>query len=219
MARNAELRNEYLKFIREYIDENHCAPRLEEIAQHFSVTEPTAHNMLISLEEEGFLYFDRDDLSGFFIRIIERVGTTSSPWEIGIMGGLDRYGKLLEFPKKHGHFPIVMPNYDVDQLFALQAWQHIPQADILANDLLLFDRNPDPRLGGICIIPIGNEWFLVRLISQDEDGRFLWNPIAYDEDTKEIYISYFEKKNVMLISVEKELILASAIALKRTLTI
>jgi SOS-response transcriptional repressor LexA len=43
--------------------------------------------------------------------------------------------------------------------------QHIPQADILAGDLLIFDQNQEPRVGGICIIPFGEDWLIVRLQS------------------------------------------------------
>ena len=219
MERISRLRSEYLDFIRRYIDENHCAPRLEEIAQHFSVTEPTAHKMLSSLQKAGYLSFDRDSLSGFYIRLVEWVGTTTLLSEIVITGGIDRYGQLHEFPKKHGHFPIVLPGYSMEKLFALQAWQHIPQADILAEDLLLFYQDKEPIVGGICILPICEDLIIVRLLSQNDDGRFIWSPLAYDETTKGIYQRYFEKQGITPAPVTKELILASAIALKRTLAI
>jgi len=41
---------EYLEFIREYIRKNESSPRLEEIAEHFHVTSPTAHKTLKALQ-------------------------------------------------------------------------------------------------------------------------------------------------------------------------
>jgi hypothetical protein len=175
--------------------------------------------MLRSLEEEGHLYFDRDDYSGFFIRLIEQLGTTSPLFEITITGGIDRYRRLREFPKKHGHFPVVLSGYEPDELFALQAWQHIPQADILANDLLIFDQAQEPKIGAMSVIPYSDDFILAHLVSQDDDGGYFWIPIGYDESNKEVYIKYFEKYGVTPASITQELIVASAIALKRILAI
>ena len=44
---------EYLDFIRDYIQENESAPRLDEIAKHFGVTSPTAHKALETLQEKA----------------------------------------------------------------------------------------------------------------------------------------------------------------------
>ncbi|MBN1536909.1 MAG: helix-turn-helix domain-containing protein [Anaerolineales bacterium] len=215
MTRRSDLRSEYLKFIRKYIDDNHCAPRLEEIAQYFNVTKPTAHKMLSSLMKEGQLVFNRDDYSGFYIRQIEKVGTTAYLTEIVIAGGIDRFGRLHEFPKKHGHFPLVLPGYDPDKLFALQAWQHIPQADILSNDLLIFYQELEPRIGGICIIPVDDDWLIVRLVKQDENRLFFWSPVVNSEGEKDTCRSL----GVTQEPITKEFVLANAIALKRTLSI
>ena len=48
---------EYLEFIREYIKQNECSPRLEEVAEHFNVKSPTAHKTLKTLMRAGYLYF------------------------------------------------------------------------------------------------------------------------------------------------------------------
>jgi SOS-response transcriptional repressor LexA len=219
MARDTKLRRKYLDYIYNYIQENHCAPRLEEIAQHFSVTEPTAHKMLSSLQEEKYLAFGRDDSAGFYIRVMERIGTTARYSEIVIVGGINRYGILHEFPKNHGHFSVVVPDYNPEKLFALQAWQHIPQADILANDLLIFDQAQEPKIGAMSVIPYSDDFILAHLVSQDDDGGYFWIPIGYDESNKEAYIKYFEKYGVTPASITQELIVASAIALKRILAI
>ena len=101
----------------------------------------------------------------------------------------------------------------------MQAWQHIPQEDILANDLLIFCDNKQPVIGEICIIPIENVWLLVRLVSQDEDGRFLCKPLSFDDKEGGIIEKpVYEKKNGSIM-IDQKNNLASAIALKRTLAI
>jgi SOS-response transcriptional repressor LexA len=81
---------EYLKFIRQYVKENESSPRLEEIADHFSVKSPTAHKTLKALMRAGYLYFGRDSFSGFFIRLIERAGSTERMIEINTVGKVDK---------------------------------------------------------------------------------------------------------------------------------
>ena len=93
---------EYLEFIREYVKKNESSPRLEEIAKHFSVKSPTAHKTLKTLMRAGFLYFGRDSVSGFFIRLIERAGTTERMIEINTVGKVNRYGEVYDFPEKIG---------------------------------------------------------------------------------------------------------------------
>ena len=60
---------EYLDFIRDYIQQNESSPRLDDIAEHFKVKRPTAHKALEALQSKGYLYFGRDRISGFFIRL------------------------------------------------------------------------------------------------------------------------------------------------------
>jgi len=43
---------EYLEFIRNFIQTNEDSPRLEEIAEQFKVTPPTAHKMLDALQRK-----------------------------------------------------------------------------------------------------------------------------------------------------------------------
>lgn len=45
---------------------------MEEIADHFVISSPTAHKTLKTLQRKGYIHFGRDKLSGFFIRLIER---------------------------------------------------------------------------------------------------------------------------------------------------
>ena len=97
---------EYLEFIKEYIAKNESSPRLEEIAEHFSVTPPSTHKMLEKLQRKGFIHFGRDPLSGFFIRLYERAGSAELVMEVPIYGKLNRYGEIVE-SEYIGHFASV----------------------------------------------------------------------------------------------------------------
>ena len=90
---------EYLEFLRQYIQENESSPRLEEIASHFGVKSPTAHKTLEALQSKGYLYFGRDSISGFFIRLIERAGSAETVIEIPIAGKVNEYGEVYDFDK------------------------------------------------------------------------------------------------------------------------
>ena len=92
-----ERQKEYLEFIRNYIRENETSPRLEEIASYFGVKAPTAHKTLEALQSKGYLYFGRDSISGFFIRLIERAGSAETVIEIPITGKVNRFGELIRF--------------------------------------------------------------------------------------------------------------------------
>ena len=70
------------------------------------------HQLLIksyeALQSKGYLYFGRDSISGFFIRLIERAGSAETVIEIPITGKVNRYGELIEFPELLGHFPTLL---------------------------------------------------------------------------------------------------------------
>ena len=193
---------EYLKFIREYIKTNECAPRLEEIAANFSVTKPTANKMLNALQDKGHISFNRDKKSGFYIRLPERYTAKGTQREIMIAGNLDRYGEVLQFPKYHGHLPFMLPD-EVGDVLALDVYQHIPSAGILAKDRMIFARGGEAKPGDICIFPFGDRNFLVRIykleftedtpfsnlsnhwendFAEGFEGCLLWWPLAITED-------------------------------------
>ena len=52
-----ERQKEILDFIKNYIRENEDSPSLQEIADHFSVTSPTAHKILDALQQKDFIFF------------------------------------------------------------------------------------------------------------------------------------------------------------------
>src|SRR5687768_764236 len=117
---------EYLKFLREYIKKNESSPRLEEIANHFGVKPPTAHKILEALHNKGYIYFARDSVSGFFIRLIERAGSAETVIEVVIAGKVNRYGELINFPENHGHFASVLSGANPEDVFALAVTDNIP---------------------------------------------------------------------------------------------
>lgn len=48
--------HEYFEYIRSYIKENEASPRLDEIADHFSVKPPTAHKTLEALDNVNITF-------------------------------------------------------------------------------------------------------------------------------------------------------------------
>jgi len=153
---------EYLEFIREYIKQHECAPRLDEISTHFKVTSPTANKILKTLQEKGVLYFNRDKVSGYYIRVPERYNSTGGLREIPITGIVDKYGEVLRFPQYHGHIPDILPE-GVNDVFACVVYKHIPAAGMLGNDHIIFSTGGVAKPGDICIYPIGERIFLVRM--------------------------------------------------------
>lgn len=54
-TRNIELENEIYNFIKEYSEEKHINPSVQEIANHFDCAKSTAYKFLVRLEKEGRL--------------------------------------------------------------------------------------------------------------------------------------------------------------------
>jgi repressor LexA len=232
---------EVLEFIRGYIKKNECSPRLEEIASEFDIKPPTVHKILEALQSKGFLYFGRDSQSGFFIRLIERAGTSERMIEVAIAGSVDRYGEVYDFPEKIGHFATVLVGADPLNVFALNLRADIPQASMLTQDLLILDTSKKPQPGDICIAPIGNRLFLVRIgsLTYDENTPSLvvaqqypipdaltnpslrqnlnWYPISYDEQNHDYLMRIAEDEKWGLKAISPDLVLATALRLVRTL--
>ncbi len=233
---------EYLTFIREYIRENECSPRLDEIAKHFQVKSPTAHKLLEELMKKGYLYFKRDPVSGFFIRLIERAGTTELVTEVPIAGRVGDLGEVYDFPQELGHFASVFVGSSAENLFALVVMKSIRGVSITDGDLIIFDQGKKPQPGDICIGPIGNRFFLIRiagktidkevqsfettiwypipenLIDPDVEQYLNWYPLAYDEDTHDQFIAIAEEQNFPITAIPSSFMVATALRLSRALT-
>lgn len=216
----SSLQREYLEFIREYIKANESSPRLDEIAAHFGVKSPTAHKMLEALHNKGFLYFARDKFSGFFIRLIERAGSTETVIEVPIAGKVNKLGEIYDFPENHGHFATVLIGANPETIFALAVMEDIPQASMLSQDLLICDYGKKPQPGDICLMPFGKRWFLIRVrsktydkelhsfvmrqeypipenLTKEELEQWLnWHPLAYNEDTHDFFVQLAEAQGI-----------------------
>jgi SOS-response transcriptional repressor LexA len=236
---------EYLAFIRDYVKKNESSPRLEEIADHFNVTSPTAHNTLKALMKAGYLYFGRSKTSGFFIRLVERAGTSEMMIEVPIAGKVNRYGELKEFPQNHGHFATLLLGANPGEVFALMLEEDIPEASMLAGDLLICDYGKRAQPGDIAILPFDGQatvLFLCSIISftldkdmpslevsnpyprpettiNKEYGQKLnWVPIGYDqEDTEEYYVEIGRKLGTPMFALPPELVVATVLRLTRNL--
>ena len=232
---------EYLVFLRQYISQNESSPRLTEIADHFRVKNPTAHKTLKALQKKGYLFFGRDSLSGFFIRLIERAGSAEVVTEIVIAGKISKYGEVYDFPEKHGHFASLLVGANPEELFGLVAFEDIPQANISLGDLIIFDYGKKPQPNDICLISIGEKLLLARVVSKTYDQEILsdvvaseypipdgltenereqflnWYPIALDEENLDHLKSIFEEEKLVIRELPPELVLATALRLSRQL--
>lgn len=232
---------EYLEYIKDYITKNESSPRLEEIADHFEVTPPSVHKMLEKLQRKGFIHFGRDRLSGFFIRLYERAGSAELVMEVPIHGKLNRYGEIVE-TKYDGHFTSVFVGGDPDTIFALAVIENIPEENIVAGDLIIFDYDREPVQGDMCIVPFGERFFLLKVPSKTLDKRsqalvmaqhfpvpnslknedfeqhFHWHPAAFSDETADYFEETLTKMGVPEKAIPPNIIFATAIRLSRPLT-
>ena len=231
----------FLQYIRDFVHREESSPRLEEIADHFNVAPPTAHKMLEALQSKGFLYFGRDKVSGFFIRLIERAGSAEMVSEIPISGRFDALGELHDFPKEIGHFATVTSGVKPGDMFALAASADLPQANILDQDLIIFDIGKRPQPGDICIGPIGERLFLIRIASktfdkdtnsldmaqdypipadlshEEYEQKFFWFPLTYDDETGPILDEIAREERFGYVEIPQSFVLATALRLVRFL--
>lgn len=235
------LQKDYLDYIRDYVAKNESSPRLDEIAEHFQVKAPTAHKTLETLQKKGYLYFGRDHVSGFFIRLIERAGSAEVILEVPILGKFDSFGEVIDFPNELGHFISAFVGAAPDTVFALFAAEDIPQASILEGDLIIFDIGKKPQPGDICIGPIGNRFFLIKIYSKTYDEtlhslelaqhypipdeldnpelkrKLNWAPMAHNESTHDYFMRIAQAERWALNPISPELIMATALRLTRPL--
>jgi SOS-response transcriptional repressor LexA len=238
------IQSKYLEFIRQYVKENESSPRLEEIADHFGVKPPTAHKTLETLHNKGYIYFARDSVSGFFIRLLERAGTAEIVIEVVISGKVNRYGEMIDFPKEHGHFASVLLGASPENVFALVVSENIPEANILHGDLLICDLAKRPQPGDIVILPFGKSgkrFFLCRIhsLTSDKDldtfevsnqypvpeklldtslgQRLHWAPLAFGKETEEYFQQETEKEGMPLRAIPPELVMGTVLRLTRHL--
>jgi SOS-response transcriptional repressor LexA len=237
----SDRQKEILAYIREYVAKNECSPRLDEISAHFNIKPPTVHKILEALQSKGYLYFGRDSISGFFIRLIERAGSAEMVTEIVIAGKIDQYGEIYEFPKKFGHFSTVLIGAKPDNLFALFFTADIPQVSLCNQDIVIFDISKKPQPGDICIAPIGDRLFLIRVASKTYDEitpslvvaqqypipeklgnpnikqKLNWTPLTYDEANHEYFIQIAEEQHWPMEAISPDFVVATALRLIRTL--
>jgi len=232
--------------LRKYIKENEASPRLDEIAEHFGVTSPTAHNTLKTLRNRGYITFGRTKKSGFFVRLLERAGTAEMVYEVPIVGNINQYGLLTDFPELVGHFPAVLPGIEPENVAALTFTEDIPKADILAKDIMIIDMGKRPQPGDIAVLPFGlqaKHFFLcdIHHLTMDKDmpnievaskyplpeimideelgQKLYWSPIGYTEENLEYYLEALEKANVPLGPIPPDYIVATALRLIRNLAL
>jgi SOS-response transcriptional repressor LexA len=233
---------DYLNFIKSYIAHNEEPPRLEEVAEHFYVKPPTAHKTLEALQRKGFLFFDRTSEAGFFIRLIERAGAQEIVLRVPITGKVNQLGEVYDFPEMLGEFPAILAGVKKDDVGALVLTEDIPQADMLANDFIIFDMGKKPQPGDICISIIGERYFLFRILRKTFNERFIsfdgahdypipeavieydrkqrlyCQPLAYTEDLHDIFISIYDDQGQSYLPVPENFAFATVLRLMRVLS-
>jgi hypothetical protein len=119
--------------------------------------------------------------------------------------------------------------------------EDIPQASILTNDFIIFDMEKKPQPGDICIAPIGERLFLVRVSSKtfDKDTPSLvmamdypipealtnekleqklhWYPLAHDEETEDYFLQIAEEQNAPIGPLPPDWVVGTALRLTRPL--
>jgi len=205
------------------------------------VKAPTAHKILSALQSKGFLYFGRDKKSGFFIRLIERAGSTEAVMEVPIAGKIAALGEVVDFPRELGHFVSVFVGATIGEVFALAVTDDISQANMVAGDLVIFDTNKKPQPGDICIAPVGQRMFLIRIVSKtmdreihsietaiwypipnnlidpELDQMLNWYPLAYDDQTHDQLTAIANEQNWPIAPIPPDYIVATALRLSRAL--
>jgi hypothetical protein len=154
---------------------------------------------------------------------------------------VDKYGELFDFPEEIGHFPTLLLGAEPGEVFALVVMEDIPQASLLSQDLIIFDQGKRPQPGDICIAPIGQPLFLIRIGSKTFDKeidslemaqqypipedlsnpeleqRLHWYPLAYNDETKDYFFKIAEEQRWPYVSIPQEFIVATALRLTRIL--
>jgi SOS-response transcriptional repressor LexA len=234
---------EYLDFIRAHIAENEFSPSLKEIAEHFGVTPPTAHKMLAALSRKNCIAFGRTSYSGFFIRVIERAGSPEIVLTVPVVGHINRYGEIVDFPRKHGQFGTVLQGADPTKVCGMILREDIPEAHMLAHDTIIFDIDKKPQPGDVCVVPMGNRYFLALIagktldidtpslellqnypipedLTKEELRQWIaWTPLAFSEETEAFFEQVCAEEEWPYILIPPELVIVTALRMSRHLSL
>jgi len=161
--------------------------------------------------------------------------------EAPIAGRVGEYGEVVDFPTELGHFASAFVGAAPDAVFALAITKDIPEANILAGDLIIFDLNKKPQPGDICIGPIGQKLFRIKIDSKTYESETFspetaqsypipkdlakpelkqmlnWYPVAYNDETQALFTQITEEQNWVIGPLAVDLIVATALRLSRTL--
>ena len=161
--------------------------------------------------------------------------------EVPIAGRVGEYGEVVDFPAELGHFASIFIGAKPENVFALAVTEDIPQANILAGDLIIFDLKKKAQPGDICIGPIGQKLFLIKIDSKTYDSETFspetaqsypipedlakpelkqmlnWYPLAYNDETQAWFMQIAEGQNWAIGSMAVDLIVATALRLSRAL--
>jgi SOS-response transcriptional repressor LexA len=216
--RLTDRQQEYLDYIRNYIERNESAPRLDEIATHFSVASPTAHKALETLQDKGYLYFGRDSYTGFYIRLIEFADAPIGVTEIHVLGNVDQFGIVSIFPKRTVHSATPTLRSNPEDLFALHIAGNLPAFNMVPHDVLIMDQGKAPQVGDICMTLINEYRVLIQITDKDETrDRLSWITLDEDDENNPVIAEIQESQNSSPEHLPREFIIATALRLTRYL--
>lgn len=148
---------------------------------------------------------------------------------------MNKFGEVYDFPEKFGHFATLLLGSNPGEVFALAVMEDLPQASLLAQDLLIFDQGKDPQPGDICIAPFGERLFLIQIASKTFDRdihsfemaqqypipeeltnpehgqRLNWYPLAYNEESHELFIEIAEEQDWSIVAIPPDFVVATAL--------
>lgn len=187
-----ERQKEYLDFIKNYFRENENTPSLKEIAEHFGVQSPTAHNILKALQQKDFIFFMRHPNLGFIIRLVERGGFGENIIPLYIIGKINQYGELIDLIdvdtldniisqtgktdlKSLESIPIIQKCNDPYSISGLKASHAIPELSVEKGDIFVVDFQKMPQEEFLSLLPVGPQGrlFLCRSYGHTYDDRFM----------------------------------------------
>jgi hypothetical protein len=140
--------------------------------------------------------------------------------EVPAFGKVNQLGEVYDFPNKDlGGFPDFFYGATAYSIFSVILTENIPQANMRAGDIVVVDSSKKPQPGDICIAPMRQKLFLIKVIAKTMDKglmfpesaiyypvpadlvdtgleqRLFWFPVAYDENTKAMFTSISEEQN------------------------
>jgi hypothetical protein len=148
--------------------------------------------------------------------LIERYGSSEIVVEIPIVGKVNNFGEVYQFPSSLGHTATLLLDSEPGELFALTMTGDIAQEDLLVHDVIIFEQGITPGPCDICIGPIGVKQYLIQ-IDEEINNRFTWHPLSYDVERQDYFTDLLREQDWRMETIPEGFIVATALRLTRHL--